>query len=188
MKTALRCCAVALALQGCASEAITEIVIALPRQPDGDSDNWFVFLQARGDADPAPTESVTHRELRNDVSVPICASVVTDNHAIDELRVRVTFCRESTVEACATDVRMADWILERPFYPGRRTFLEARIDALPLAGAPLVTRLSRCDVRGCTSDRSATGYCVTEPGSSEPRHLCELDTNVDGQPVAECIP
>jgi hypothetical protein len=164
----------ALALVGCAENAVLEVELTLPAQPST-GDPLFAYVQARSadvvsfDEAWAGTDAVEGRALDTTVSTLPFSVVAGGASFTRQLGIRVRFCVTSDCTGLhddqAPEVR---YRIERAFYQGRRTRLSRVIAPVPPSGvvAPIV-EIDKCDVEGCTSGSTST-YCFMNG-----HHFCE---------------
>lgn len=158
-----------LCAAGCTQNAILEMAIDLPSVDEG------VVLHAQPQmrvasmnphAEEWRGEDLEAIELGSERIVDEI-SLVAEEDEVD-VAVKVRFC---TTPSC-TSLDDADaperwYLLEHPFYLGRRTEWAVRIEEVPAARdtSPLV--VGRCDIRGCV-EGDLSSYCRVDG-----RHLCE---------------
>ncbi|MEC7523531.1 MAG: hypothetical protein VYE22_26860 [Myxococcota bacterium] len=164
----------ALALSGCARNAIFELELDLPAQPAGPA--LYAVVQARpvGGADWDTLDALPGVPLcarasegpcDDRVLDPACAavlSVVADESELDvPLEVRVRYCEDPS---CATDPAAPEHLIdvERPFYRGRYTQARVCLDDV----APGRETLERCEVR--CREGTVSSYCRLDG-----THFCE---------------
>ena len=151
--------------QGCAGNAIFELEVELPAQPEGaplfavigastiEGFAWETPPPLEGIALPpscARTDPAPPCEART--LDPVCSAIVSvvahDAHYARPLNVRARFCRdprcEAAEDASAPEHRVE---VERAFYAGRYTQARTCIDDVPVEPAPTPERIERCDVR-----------------------------------------
>lgn len=173
---------------GCADNAILEVTLDLP--PSGalvvdggvvDAGPMparrYAFVQIRRAAefDHAVAWSGTDPEtIELDPTERTIAdySVVSTDEATD-VHVKVQFCVHPqciSPEDMAVPSAPAVWYaLEHPFYIGKRTFWDARIDVIPGPASPTmeVLQVGKCEIEGCISGVT-DDFCRIDG-----RHWCE---------------
>lgn len=163
----------ALALVGCAQNAVLELTIQLP--PDSAGGPHFAYVQARANVTNFDDTWAGTGEL---AAFPLTAmaqtvqvSVVTSDGAIvaDPLAIKISFCGSSTCTALADAMApQARFLVARAFYIGHRTSLTLSIPTFPTSATPAPTMIGKCEVAGCR-DGTTADYC-TMMGT---RHFCE---------------
>jgi hypothetical protein len=154
----------AAGLVGCASGAVLEVELTLPPAEAG---TVFYVVQVRAaeghpfDAEWRDAEDVPPLQLGPEPLLDRI-SVVTED-VEQALHVRVAFCPE---DACAnpSDLPGApqrQYVLERPFFAGRRSEWHEAVEALPTGVEPDIT-IGRCAIRACVTGDRAADYCLED--------------------------
>lgn len=172
---ALAC--VMLAGSGCGENAILELTIDLPPAATIDgADRRFAIVQPRTSSNPFtdewPPGDLPPIELGAD-PIEDRVSVVTEDTSLD-VHFKVRFCRTDDCTALGMggvpgdDVTPEVWyLLEHPFYAGKRTSFHIEIPTMPAAPPAEPEVVDRCDIEGCITGTSIT-FCT-----SDDRHVCE---------------
>lgn len=166
----------ALALVGCAENAVLEVELTLPAQPATGAP-LFAYVQARSavvvsfEEAWAGTDAVEGRALEDGVSALPFSVVAGGASFARQLGIRVRFCASRDCTGLGDDrAPEVRYRVERAFYQGQRTRLALVIDPVPPAppatGAP-IDEIDKCEVEGCTSGSTST-YCFMNG-----HHFCE---------------
>jgi hypothetical protein len=174
-----------LALCACARNAILELEIDLPPQPDG-APSLTAVVQASTRADfgedwsALPIEtgvSLASSCTRADPPLPCnermldpeCSAIasIVSNSEDSPLYVRVRFCEDESCAAANDESAVEQRIeIEHPFYVGRYTQARSCIEEVPLATDPDPLVIERCQVR--CRDGNAAQHCRLDG-----THFCE---------------
>ena len=192
----------ALAMVGCAQNAILELQVELPAAPpdDGTGKPWFAQIQVRRSSDhpfeiPWTGGDLTSVELG---AAPQwdCISVQSFDEAID-LNVRVRFCRSSNCLDIDDGRRRERWYeVEHPFYIGRRTYWRTSITEVPecesdgdcggvgvctdgVCGCELTTECPS-SMTCATGDETSLGNCVLVV------NRCQIEGCIEGDSTTYC--
>lgn len=164
----------AVLLAGCGQNAVLELTVDLP--PRDGVDRAYALVQVRRAAD-APIDGDWASSARDLEAVELSASsrvrdhisVVADEHLDDDLALKVRFCHAPDCGDAADDPPpVARWIVEHPFYEGRRTRATVAIPEIPPPSTPSTGRVERCEVEGCLSG-DPSSWCVDD------QHACVRD-------------
>jgi len=171
----VRWAVLALALVGCADNAILELTVEVPDAdaagaPGADRVTLQFLTEpiAAGEPTPMLTEAsqVTTLMLAEDGPAPQRVSVVASpGHVEDPLFVTVFYCAGRSPCTFNRGDAVSVVRYERPFYRGEFT---SHTLALPRQGAPDVLEIGRCDVAGCIG-----GTAMPCDLSTPPVHACE---------------
>ncbi len=174
-------------------------------EPEGGTLPWWtteagdwphLFVQFRPATSEWPLESIWHPTPRDPepIALPLaseCAadptrcrftfSVVSDRTDID-LNIKIRFCAVITPDSARCEdlgeetVVSGSYVrIERPFYPGKRTWWNTWFFGVPPLEPPVMATVSKCDVAGCSEDAGwnwdgwIRNYCL---GASD-KHFCE---------------
>ena len=159
-------------LAGCAEDvAFLEVSLELPANEGGEP--VFVSTQVR-DAAEFPFEVQWRSGSDPDALLlgpePLSDHISVGAHVEDvDVAIRVRFCRSADCTAAADGAPPEAWfIVERPFYLGKRTHWSTTFESVPDAIPNEATRTDRCAIRGCVVGDDAPSYCLAD-GS----HPCE---------------
>ena len=169
---------VCAALVGCGQNAVLELTIDLPAIETGD---WcsarpgtaprFAFVQPRASDNPFsdewPPDDLPAIELGT-ARIEDHVSVVTDDTSLD-VHLKIRFCHgEACGDFCDATSPERWYVLEHPFYEGKRTTYEIVVDDIPTTRPAEPEVVERCRVRGCLTGTPLTSYCTTDG-----RHVCD---------------
>ena len=166
-----------LVAAGCGQNAILELMIELPPAATIDGvERRFALVQPRTSGNPFedewPAGDLPPIEL-GALSIEDRVSVVTDDTSLD-VHLKVRFCQTDDCTALGAgglpgdDVSPEVWyLLEHPFYEGKRTSFHIQIPAVPPAAPAEPEEVDRCEIEGCITGTSIT-FCT-----SDGRHVCE---------------
>lgn len=167
----------ALLAAGCGQNAILELRIDLPPAATVDGvERRFAIVQPRTSTNPFadewPAGDLPPIELGASATEDR-VSVVTEDTSLD-VHLKVRFCIADDCTALGTggmpgdDVSPEVWyLLEHPFYEGKRTSFHIVIPTIPAAAPAEPEEIDRCEIEGCITG-SSTMYCTTDG-----RHVCE---------------
>ncbi len=160
----------ALALGGCANNAVLEVHLSLPAQPDagfvdagtgvdGGAAPTYAFVQIRAaDGHPFDVEwtgdDYAGTKLTDQMPGSVDYSAISTDGTIDA-RMKVRFCRTPSCSALADSNSQEDWYeLQHPFYIGQRTSWDGGAPYPPPldeAGTPEVDMVDKCQIRAASS-------------------------------------
>ena len=154
----------------CAENAVLEVQVMLPAAPAGVTAPVYGVLEVRrasthphdvvwAEGDPDGVELGPERVL-------IQRSVIGREEDVD-LHVKVRFCASPACNAIGDDTAPElRYVLEHPFYIGRRTAWATCIEAVPATTAdPDVVDL--CEIHGCIEGAGSSNFCDGD------QHFCE---------------
>jgi hypothetical protein len=166
-------------LGGCVEpNAVLELRLDLPAASD--ASRPYAFTQVRRD------DATSFDALWGDSSELLGSALSTTERSMDhisveslggdddfDVKIRVRFCTDAACSTLEDDLTMAPrscFVVRHPFYVGRRTELDLRIENVPsgTCGGSDVTEIARCSVRGCAGGDTTMMYC-REDGT----HFCE---------------
>lgn len=161
----------AASLSGCVQNAALELEITLPPGP-ASGPPVYALTQPRSSTNPFTDDWLASDdpdaiELSPDGPTVDHISVLSHDDTID-LHLKVRFCSTPACSVIADDgAPEARYILDHPFYIGKRTYWTTTIDAIPtMTGAPI--EVDKCVIRGCIEGVLGS-YC--RDGTD--RHVCE---------------
>ncbi|MDQ3036232.1 MAG: hypothetical protein M3Y87_27775 [Myxococcota bacterium] len=188
MRAATLACVLALALAGCAQNAVLELQLMLPARDALVTAPIFALVQVRrADAHPfevdwQPQADAQAVEL-GDAPARVQLSVIGRDPTID-LHVKVRFCGDPDCDGIDDADAPERWFaIEHPFYVGRRTAWAACVEDIPAARPSAPIEVERCEIHGCTAG-GATSYC--DPDGTGP-HFCETSEIDDAPGELRCV-
>jgi hypothetical protein len=160
-------------LGGCAKNAILELELQLPAEPETSDGELFALTQVRR-ADEFPF-AAEWRADQDPAGVPLGPEPVTDQLSVEtedetvDLHVRIRFCGDPRCTSLDDALAPELWLrIEQPFYIGQRTFWEFDVPAVPEGQPAEPVEVDKCEIRGCVEGDTSSSYCRLDG-----THVCE---------------
>lgn len=160
----------AVLASACAESAVLEVQVMLPTAPAGATAPIYGVLEIRrasshphevvwAESDPDGVELGAERLL-------VQRSVIGRVEDVD-LHVKIRFCASPACSAIGDDTAPElRYVLEHPFYIGRRTAWAACVEGVPTS-TELAQDVGRCEIHGCIEGAGSSNFCDGD------QHFCE---------------